>query len=618
MPTPFSPKTAPVLLLAALSLSATTAFPPVRADTPCGGALLDIMLVIDVSGSMGGEKIQAAREGAFEIARGLSTSDQSGLVAFASFASLRAPLGHDHAATSTAILALTAGGSTAMGDGVALGRNDLLARTQPGARKVMVVLTDGYTNAGVDPGPEAEAARTAGIELFTVGIGTSVNEPLLRSMASSPENYYHPLDAAELLESLRAIARELGGAAAYAHAFTATVAAGGSSVRVPHQSSASSFSRTHNGTLLVGESESAPIAIPVGPLLVQVGVSEQDVAVNESTVSGRATATSRVSELEVVGLFRLRGVVAVANALAYAGNATGNGTGTGVASLEVAGAGGVVPIPGTTIPIPGGTLEVLVTTSTPQGPGPARAETSGVRARVALSNGTVVDLTIAYAYASATCGAPLPATPRDEAGLLRARTPLGESVIPPEDIPGAPSNVSLPFDPLSSGDAPPGWREREVAREGVSLNLSGGSDPVEMEVGRLEGRQNGSSYDVTLTLGEHRRPTISVFTAGAPLPPVDQPLRVSVPAGAASAGRADLSVEVQYRHDPSRLRCALAVNGGCFQYAPVDPGEAVDFAAGEGARAGLWIRVSVGTGFGSVDETVFVPFVGQLAGAIAG
>lgn len=159
-------------------------------------------LVIDRSGSMLGDKIDAAKEGSTRLVENLTGIDQSGLVSYSSSATLDKSLSFDHAATISAIDDLTAGGSTATGDAINLSHGDIVDNRRSGVRDVMIVLTDGFTNTGSDPVVEAAEAKDDGIEIFAIGLGSSINEPELREIASEPveDHFYHPLTTEELIE----------------------------------------------------------------------------------------------------------------------------------------------------------------------------------------------------------------------------------------------------------------------------------------------------------------------------------------------------------------------------------------------------------------------------------
>lgn len=166
---------------------------------------LDVGLVLDRSGSMDGDRIDVAKQGAQDMVDRLVTDDQSGLVSYASSATLDKELSHNHSATSDAIAALTAGGSTATGDAINLSHQDFgdNARGVGQAKPVMVLLTDGHTNTGSDPVLQAEKVKDDGIHLYAIGVGGGINEPELREIASEPEErYFHHAETVDDVEGV--------------------------------------------------------------------------------------------------------------------------------------------------------------------------------------------------------------------------------------------------------------------------------------------------------------------------------------------------------------------------------------------------------------------------------
>jgi Ca-activated chloride channel family protein len=140
-----------------------------------------VMLVIDTSGSMDATDVQptrldAARAAAHSLINELPSSARVGLVSFSSSPALQTPLTDSRDTVSTALDSLQAGGATDTGDALQLAVDQLKSGTQPqsGSRTpaLIVLLTDGVTNRGPDPQQAAAAAKSAGIIIDTVGIGT--------------------------------------------------------------------------------------------------------------------------------------------------------------------------------------------------------------------------------------------------------------------------------------------------------------------------------------------------------------------------------------------------------------------------------------------------------------
>jgi Ca-activated chloride channel family protein len=158
-----------------------------------------IILTLDVSGSMRSRDIQPSRLDAAEAAaisfiQNQKPNTQIGIVAFAGFAEeLQSPT-NDQEALQSVIESLTTGRRTAVGSGI-LKAIDAIAEvdksiapsvtdTKPGiqptpvpqgdyAPDIIVVLTDGVSNAGPLPLDAAKQAADRGVRVYTIEYGTT-------------------------------------------------------------------------------------------------------------------------------------------------------------------------------------------------------------------------------------------------------------------------------------------------------------------------------------------------------------------------------------------------------------------------------------------------------------
>jgi Ca-activated chloride channel family protein len=142
----------------------------------------DLMLAVDISGSMATEDMEVADRyydrltvvkavvGEFIQAR---AGDRVGLVLFGTNAYLQAPLTFDLKSVDRLLNEAPvgiAGGKTAIGDAIGLAVKRL--RLRPQKDKVIILLTDGANNVGeVAPEKAAELARADEIKIYTVGVG---------------------------------------------------------------------------------------------------------------------------------------------------------------------------------------------------------------------------------------------------------------------------------------------------------------------------------------------------------------------------------------------------------------------------------------------------------------
>jgi len=145
---------------------------------------IDIMLAMDVSTSMLAEdlrpnRIEAAKEVATEFISGRET-DNIGLTIFAGEAFTQCPMTIDHATllnilnnvrTDIAAKGLIEDG-TALGMGLANAVSRL--KDSKAKSKVVILLTDGSSNAGdISPLTAAQIAKSLGIRVYTIGVGTN-------------------------------------------------------------------------------------------------------------------------------------------------------------------------------------------------------------------------------------------------------------------------------------------------------------------------------------------------------------------------------------------------------------------------------------------------------------
>jgi Ca-activated chloride channel family protein len=181
---------------------------------------VDIMLAVDVSGSMLAEDFELEGQRASRLAVVKSVvrdfvaarpDDRIGLVVFGGRPYTQAPLTLDHGWLNQHLERVEVGmieDGTAIGSGLATAVARLRASSAPS--KVVVLLTDGQNNAGrMTPGTAADAAAALGVKVYTVGAGT-------RGMAPFPardvfgRKVYRPMPVDIDEDTLRTIAQTTG------------------------------------------------------------------------------------------------------------------------------------------------------------------------------------------------------------------------------------------------------------------------------------------------------------------------------------------------------------------------------------------------------------------------
>ena len=159
---------------------------------------LEVALVSDVSGSMGGAPLSALKTAATGFVDNLSSPDEAAAISFASSATTDQELTTDYAAVQSAINNYTAGGGTSIAAGIDEGADELLNGTNAtlGASKVMILLSDGNSSTAAATAA-ADAAKNAGIRIFTIALG-SADTTLLENLASSPDDAFVAPDPSDL------------------------------------------------------------------------------------------------------------------------------------------------------------------------------------------------------------------------------------------------------------------------------------------------------------------------------------------------------------------------------------------------------------------------------------
>ena len=133
---------------------------------------IDIMLAIDVSTSMLAEdlkpnRLEAAKDVAAEFING-RPNDNIGITLFAGESFTQCPLTVDHAGLIE--------DGTAVGMGIANAVTRL--KDSKAKSKVVILLTDGTSNMGdISPLTAAEIAKSFGIRVYTIGVGTNGMAP---------------------------------------------------------------------------------------------------------------------------------------------------------------------------------------------------------------------------------------------------------------------------------------------------------------------------------------------------------------------------------------------------------------------------------------------------------
>jgi Ca-activated chloride channel family protein len=183
---------------------------------------VDIMLAVDTSGSMQALdfELDGKRQNRLQVVKSVVDSfvqkrvnDRIGMVVFGTEAYTQCPLTLDHQTLLTLVNQVRigdAGDTTAIGSAIGLSVKRL--KDIPAKSKIIILLTDGESNAGqVTPDQAAAAAEALGIKIYTIAAGSrgEVPFPVKDPIWGTERLVYQQVSVDE--DSLKRIASATGG-----------------------------------------------------------------------------------------------------------------------------------------------------------------------------------------------------------------------------------------------------------------------------------------------------------------------------------------------------------------------------------------------------------------------
>jgi Ca-activated chloride channel homolog len=172
-----------------------------RAGTPPGLPPVqptDALVVLDVSGSMMGQKLDYAKQALHQLIDRLSPQDRFALVTYDSEARLVTPLGTvaDKTRLHRTVDGLQVLGGTNMSAGLELALDQLSRRERAGRTARVLLLSDGHANEGdsSEAGLISRARKVVAQDdvLSAIGIGDDFNEDLMTALAErGAGNFYY-------------------------------------------------------------------------------------------------------------------------------------------------------------------------------------------------------------------------------------------------------------------------------------------------------------------------------------------------------------------------------------------------------------------------------------------
>ena len=176
----------------------------------------NVAMVLDRSGSMGGEKIRLARDAVRQGLQLLRSDDRFALVVYDNEIDL---LVESVTASSEAkrnalerLRQIDARGTTDLGGGWLRGCEQVAAHLDPAAVSRALLLTDGLANQGITDHDELERhaaeLRGRGVATSTFGVGHDFDERLLQRMADAGGGHFYYIETARQIPDL--LTSELG------------------------------------------------------------------------------------------------------------------------------------------------------------------------------------------------------------------------------------------------------------------------------------------------------------------------------------------------------------------------------------------------------------------------
>ena len=162
----------------------------------------DLVIVLDRSGSMQGQKINDARQAVMQLVDRLTARDRLALVTYSNGVQTVSPLiamDDDHRRqVKAAVQKIYSGGGTNLGGGLQEGIATLMQIPAAGRQRKVILISDGLANQGItDPlalGRMAGGAVEQNFTVSTVGVGYDFNEILMTTIADHGAGRYYFLE----------------------------------------------------------------------------------------------------------------------------------------------------------------------------------------------------------------------------------------------------------------------------------------------------------------------------------------------------------------------------------------------------------------------------------------
>ncbi|MGB5747728.1 MAG: VWA domain-containing protein [Desulfobacterales bacterium] len=161
---------------------------------------VDMVIVLDRSGSMQGRKLKDARRAVLKLLSNLSAKDRFAMVTYSDGVQIASGLVNvtqdNRVHLVTAVNGVRAGGGTNLGAGLQAGINMLRTPYRSNNAARVILISDGLANKGITDPKSLTGIASAAVEgefaVSTVGVGIDFNEQLMTAIADrGTGNYYY-------------------------------------------------------------------------------------------------------------------------------------------------------------------------------------------------------------------------------------------------------------------------------------------------------------------------------------------------------------------------------------------------------------------------------------------
>ncbi len=286
------------------------------------GTPLAVVLVLDTSGSMRGEKLTAAEAAAAGFLNALGPNDEAALVPFSTEVGKPTPFTADRSVLDQALQAQVAQGNTALYDAL-FEAAQVASQAAAGRRRAIVLLTDGQDTSSLKaPLNSVQAAKDAGALVYTIGVGGDTDSEVLGALSTPTGGRYIPAAGPADLQAIYVqLAQELAGQYLLIYRSTTQVHKAYELIRVEmHYTTPTGETLTQVGyyrppaSAIVPEAAPAlPTALPVAQVPIPAGLPADPAAAPPVVAAPPTVDNASLQTARVVGM--IAGLLAAAAVL---------------------------------------------------------------------------------------------------------------------------------------------------------------------------------------------------------------------------------------------------------------------------------------------------------------